>query len=46
MEKKLSLAYDVINEFMQWFMYHNFALDDEINKKMNAFFEYEVKNES
>ena len=45
MQKKLDLAYEVINEFVQWFLYHNFYLDENIQAKMDAFFDCEVTND-
>ena len=46
MEQKLNLAYDLINAFTQWFMYHHLDLSDDIKIKMDNFFDYEVQNEN
>jgi hypothetical protein len=44
MQKKLNLAYDVINAFVQWFLYHKLPIDEDISMKLDKF--NEVKDEN
>lgn len=43
MNKELQLAYDLINAFTQWFLYHHMPFNDDISDKIekleNARFE-------
>ena len=46
MDKKLNLAYDVINAFMQWFLYHHLDYGEDVRIKIEKFFDCEVKDEN